>query len=74
VVDFGPRLAVYCVEWAIYFLVGTVVVNSAHGGIVLQCFRLLDRSLLYTVVLEILVERGIIGRASELPAGGGEPG
>jgi hypothetical protein len=68
-VDFGPRLAVYCVAGAVYFLVGTVVVNSTPGEIALGCFRLLDRSVVHNVALEMLVEHGIVGRASELAVG-----
>jgi hypothetical protein len=66
VVDLGPSLAVCFVGVAVYFPVGTVVVNSAHGGTALGYFRLLDRSMLHMVALEMVVERGIAGRASEL--------
>jgi hypothetical protein len=68
-IDFGPRLAVYCVAGAVYFLVGAVVVNLAPGEIALGCFRLLDRSVVHIVALEMLVEHGIVGRASELAVG-----
>ena len=65
----GPRLAVCIVGVAVCFPVGTVVVDSAHGGIALGCFRLLDRSMLHIVALEMAVERRIVGRASELAVG-----